>query len=216
MPYFNASVQLILWNFLKMKSKLLLIFVLMYSLPYIYAQDKESLRAELYIAPDFGLMLGIVNRIEFSPAIGYYLTDRISIAGGFKYEFYSQTRVYSNQSAIKTHIFGPRAFARYTIINDIGEILPVGAGTSLFSHIELETSSLETKYFKYTNFPSEDRFWFSTVLVGGGFSQVASDRIHINFLLLWDTSGGSISLYNNPVIRFGFQFFLRPRTIEYY
>jgi len=188
----------------------------MSSLSNICAQDEESLRGELFIAPDFGLMLGNINRIEFSPALGYYLSDRISIAGGFRYEFFSQTRVYTNQSVIKTNIFGPRAFARCIIFENIGELLPIGMGTTLFSHIELETSSLERKYFDYPNYPDDGRFWYTTVLVGGGFSQVASERIHVNFLLLWDTSGGTISLYNNPIIRFGFQFFLRPKTIEYF
>jgi len=179
-----------------------------------YAQEPADLKGGFYLAPDFGLMLGSINNIELSPAIGYHLSERFSLAAGFKYEFYSQTRLYAYQPAFKTHIYGPRAFARYTLFKNLGDFLPIGMNTALFAHVEFESSSLENKYFHPTNFTQEGRFWYSTALVGGGFSQDASERIKINVLLLWDTDGGYTSLYNNPILRFGFQFFLRPRSMD--
>ena len=197
-----------------MKKNLLSFLIIIFSFSITYAQDDEELKGEFFLAPDFGLILGTINRIEFSPALGYYFTDRFCVAGGFKYEFYSETRLYTNQSTIKTNIYGPRAFARFTIFKNLGDYLPIGMGTSLFTHMEFESSSLERKYFDYPAYSDNGRFWYSTVLVGGGFSQAATERIHLNILLLWDTDGGSTSLYNNPVIRFGFQFFLRPKMQE--
>jgi hypothetical protein len=199
-----------------MKKNLIIIFIISTSFSLSFAQDEEKMNGELFLAPDFGLMLGTINRIEFSPALGYYLTDRFCVAGGFKYEFYSETRLYTYQSAIKTNIYGPRVFAQYTIFRNLGDFLPVGSSTGLFTHIEFESSSLEKRYFYYPYNPEKGRFWYHTILVGGGFSQAVSDKINLNILVLWDTSGGSISLYNNPVIRFGFQFFLRPKMEEVY
>ncbi len=177
-------------------------------------QDQQQYKGQFYIAPDFGLMLGSVNRIEISPACGYHLTDRFSLAAGFKYEFYSETRLYNNMSAIKTHIIGPRLFARYTVLNNLDDFLPIGLNASLFAHTEFEGSSLERKYFINTSFHESGRFWYNTILIGGGFSQVASDRVNLNILVLWDTYTGSIALYTNPIIRFGFQFYIRPKTEE--
>jgi hypothetical protein len=176
----------------------------------VYAQEEENYKGEFYLAPDFGLMLGTINQIEVSPAIGYHLSDRFSIGCGFKYEFYSQTRVYTNQTQVKTQIYGPRAFVRYTVFRNLGSFLPIGMNTSLFLHSEFEALNLEKKFFYYPNFPDDGRFWYNTILIGGGFSQAASERLRVNILVLWNTDAGNISLYNNPVIRFGFQFYLRP------
>ena len=193
-----------------MKKCFLIIFITIFSFSSIYAQEEESLKGEFYLAPDFSLMLGTINNIEVSPAFGYHITDKFSIAAGFKYEFYSNTRLYSYQQTVKTHIYGPRAFARFTFFKNLGDFLPIGMNTGLFAHAEFESSSLEKKYFIYATNPDNGRFWYSTVLVGGGISQTASERVQVNVLILWDTNGGNISLYSNPVIRFGFQFFLRP------
>jgi len=198
-----------------MKKNIFILFFFVYSCLAIKAQDDEQgLKGQFYLAPDFGLMLGTISLIEVSPALGYYITPRLNAAIGFKYKFYSETWVYSTQDPIKTHIFGPRAFARYTIFNDLGDFLPVGINTSLFGHTEFESSSLEEKHFGNSLEPG--RFWYSTVLVGGGISQSASERVHFSILVLWDTYTGSASLNSSPVIRFGIQFFLRPRMQELY
>jgi hypothetical protein len=171
-------------------------------------------RGNFYISPDFGLMLGNINQIEISPAAGYCITDRISIAAGIKYEYYSQTRLYSNQTQVKTNIYGTRIYSRYVLLNNISEYIPIGTNSSLFIHAELESSSLERKYFYSPNFPNDGRFWYSAFLVGGGIAQPASERLTFYATFLWDTRGGSISIYNNPVIRFGMLFYLRPLLSE--
>ncbi len=197
-----------------MKRLSIILLLVLYLFKASYAQDPENLKGGFYLAPDFGLMLGSINNIELSPALGYHISERFSLAAGFKYEFYSQTRLYASQPAFKTHIYGPRAFARYTLFKNLGDFLPIGMNTALFAHMEYESSSLEKKYFQPISISDEGRFWYSTILVGGGFSQDASERIKVNVLLLWDTDGGYTSLYNNPIIRFGFQFFLRSRSID--
>ncbi len=195
-----------------MKKCLLIFCFTSFSILHGYAQGEKSLKGEFFLAPDFGLMLGTINRIEFSPVLGYNITDRFSIAAGFKYEFYSKTRLYNYQERVKTHIYGPRAFVRYTLFKNLNDFLPISMNTGLFAHLESESSSLERRLFDYPSFPENGRFWYSTLLVGGGISQYASERIMLNVLVLWDTDGGYTSLHSNPIIRFGFQFYLRPKT----
>jgi hypothetical protein len=193
-----------------MKKKLAILFLVVLSYSYLYAQDEGSLKDVFYLASDIGLMLGTTNRIEVSPALGYHFTNRFSLAGGIKYQFYSETRLYANQAPVKTNIYGPRVFARYTIIKNLGDIFPIGTNTSFFAHTEFESSSLERKYFDYPNFTLNGRFWYSTILFGGGISQKASERVQVNILVLWNTDAGYIPKYSNPDIRFGFQLFLNP------
>jgi hypothetical protein len=197
-----------------MKKLIIFLFLLIFSISNIYSQEEQSLKGQLFLSPDFGLMFGTINLIELSPALGYCITDRLSAAAGLKYMFYSKTRVYSNQAAEKTNIYGPRAFARYILVKNLGEFLPVGLNTNVFADVEFESNSLERKYFDYPTFPDKGRFWYDAFLIGGGFSQAASERINISFVMLWNTNPGYISLYNNPVIRFGIQFFFRPARQE--
>jgi hypothetical protein len=192
--------------------KILFFFIILFSLAILSAQDKQELKGKYFLGPDIGLMFGTVNRIEIAPVLGYYITNRLSIAAGFKYEFYSQKSLYTTVGSVKTHIYGPRAFMRFAVFNNIGDYLPVGMNSSIFMHAEFESNNLSSDYFYNPAVTDNSRFWHSTVLLGGGFSQTASERMQINILFLWDTYTGSISLYYNPVIRFGLLFFLGPRN----
>jgi hypothetical protein len=195
-----------------MINKPLIFLTVLFSFSVISAQDRQELKGQYFLGPDIGLMFGTVNRIEVAPVLGYYLSNRLSVAAGFKYEFYSEKNLYTTYGSVKTHIYGPRAFMRFAVFNNIGDYLPVGMNSSIFMHAEFESNNLSSNYFYNPAVSDNSRFWHSTILLGGGFSQTASERIQINILFLWDTYTGSISLYNNPIIRFSLQFFLRPRN----
>jgi hypothetical protein len=170
-------------------------------------QDEEYLKGRFFLSPDFGLMFGSTTRIEISPAFGYYLNDRLGIAGGFVYEYYKQSGNYF--SNYETSIYGPKAFARFTLIKNLGEFLPIESSFQILAHIEYESLSLDEKYFSRNITPGEGRFWYSTALIGGGISQSGSGRIKLNALILWDVDANSISPYNNPIFRLGIQFIFR-------
>jgi hypothetical protein len=172
------------------------------------AQSDQELKGNFFVSPDFGVMFGNINQIEAAPIAGYNISDRLSVAAGPKYEYYSQTRLYSYQTAVKTSIYGVKLFTRFTVFNDIGEFLPTASNTSVYLHLESESTSLEKRYFK-PGTSGEGRFWYTAVLAGAGISQPASDRLSFTITLLWDTSGGSMSLYNSPVVRFGILYYLK-------
>jgi hypothetical protein len=143
--------------------------------------------------------------IDVSSALGYYINDRLSVAGGFIYEYYKQS--YSYAPTYETSIYGPRAYTRFTVVKNLSNILPVQSNTEIFAHLEYESLSLENEYFGL--YPDEtSRFWYHTALVGGGISQNSSPRIKFNFTVLWDMDTSSRSPYSNPVIRVGIQILL--------
>ncbi len=170
--------------------------------------EDEGTAGKFFIAPDFGLVLGTVTRIDLSPALGYYLTNRLYAAAGPRYEFLKDSRQYFPFAKYKTHIYGLRAYAGLDIVRDLNNVIPLGLNLGLFGHIEYEGLSLERQYFDYPSYPPEGRFWHSTALVGAGIRQPAGNKAAFNLLFLWDTDTSTRSLYNSPVIRMGFLIFL--------
>lgn len=194
-----------------MRKKIYLLFIIVLSFSALKAQyGSDNLKGKFYLAPDFGLVLGSINNIELSPALGYHLTDRFSLAAGYKYEFYSKTRVYSYQTAGKTSIYGPKAFFRYTLINNFNDFLPIGLDAAVFAHAEYEANNLETDFFGNSAINNSKRFWLDTFLIGGGISESPSPRLRVNILFLWDTNTGAVIINSNPIIRFGIQIYLFP------
>ncbi|HYW96127.1 MAG TPA: hypothetical protein VE870_11100 [Bacteroidales bacterium] len=191
-----------------------MLFALLSSLPVMsqYQSGAEEENQEkagtFFIAPDFGLMLGTVTRIDISPSLGYYLTNRLSVAIGGRYEYLSDSRQYSYYRNFKTHIFGTRAYAELDVIQNLNNIIPLGMNSGIFGHIEYEGLSLERAYFDYSSPGLSGRFWHSTMLIGAGLRQPAGNRVAFNILVLWDTDTTLGTLYNNPVIRMGFVIYL--------
>ncbi len=171
-----------------------------------FAQDDDNKKGRFFIAPDIGLLIGTVTSIELSPMLGYYVTNRFSVAAGFRYEYYKDSRAYFGLEPYKTSIYGPRAQVRYTFIENIDNILPLKMYTALFVQAENETLSLESEYFGFPNYSDEGRFWKNFTLIGGGLRQPAGRNFFLNMVILWDIDNSIVSPYNNPILRIGFQY----------
>lgn len=169
------------------------------------AQDEENEnRGRFFISPDFGLLIGTITRIEFAPMVGYYLTNRLTVAAGVRYAYYREARIYFEP--LKTHIYGPRFQMKFTFIENLNNILPLGLYSALFVQGENETLSLDSKYFGLPNSSEDGRFWHNITLVGGGLRQQAGKYLYLNFVALWDIDNSFSSPYTNPVIRIGLQY----------
>jgi hypothetical protein len=185
------------------RGALWILLLYLYNNP-LHGQDEELLyKNRVFIAPDFGLLAGTTTMIEFSPAVGYYIAERICLAAGFIYEYYSQ----SSYPSFKTDIYGPRAYARVTLIKNLGDVLPVQSNLELLGHVEYESLSLENEYFGLQPMDA-GRFWYSTVLLGGGISQRSYGRLKFNVLILWDVDTSSMSPNPVPLMRIGIQILL--------
>ena len=166
---------------------------------YTYAQEKEvTWRDRLYFGGNVGLSFGDITIIEVAPLVGYRITPRWSSGIGFEYEYYRTSRyIYGNFS---TSIYGGSVFTEYNIWRDF-----ITKGISLIVHTEYEALSLDQKYFQDPNLP-HGRFILNSVLVGGGIRQHLGGRASINILVLWNLNQTQYSPYENPTIRFNFNF----------
>jgi len=171
-----------------------------------FAQRKEKppLNERIFFGGMLALQIGTYTAIEVSPLVGYRLTPRFSLAAGIKYEYLSDRR---SISPFSTHIYGFRTFARYHIIPNLADLLGGGINLGIYAHLEYEGLSLERQYFDYPAYPPDGRFWLSSVLAGGGISVPTGPRGSVNFSILFNLNESANSIYyNNPIIRFGFNF----------
>lgn len=200
------------------KSLLLLLVSIMISLSHGYSQDyprrsenktENELPERFFIAPDFGLVLGDITRIEFSPSLGYHLTPGFILGLGGRYEYVREKDFFTNRISVRTSIYGYRLFSRLILVKNLADIIPIQIPLGLFGHLEFESLSLEEKYFRPgAPFDATDRFWLNSVLAGGGISQPTGLRSSFNILVLWDLTNSASSPYINPILKFGMQFYL--------
>ncbi|MQY79864.1 MAG: hypothetical protein GH151_11815 [Bacteroidetes bacterium] len=184
------------------KNNIIWVFLILLFLVPANLESKDfnelTFRERLFFGGHFGLMIGTITNIELSPIVGYRFTPRLSLALGPKYQYYKEGIF------INTHIYGGRAFARYMLIKDLNNLVPLNLNAGLFFHTEYEGLSLEEKYFGSPGY--EGRFLLNSVLVGGGVSQPVGDRGALNITVLWNINGTDNTPYTNPVIRIGFNF----------
>ena len=177
----------------------------LFTLGEIHAQEENERKGQFYLAPDFGLLFGTVTRIEISPLLGYYLTNRVTLAGGFRYEYYKDSRNYPGLSSYSTSIYGPRGQVRYLIIHNLSNILPFRINAGIYFQAEQELLSLEKQYFAFPNNFEDGRFFKPITLIGGGISQQAGRNSFFNAVVMYDLTNDISSPYINPIIRIGFQ-----------
>jgi long-subunit fatty acid transport protein len=179
---------------------LLFLFIL-FSTVFAQRKEKPPLRDRIFFGGYFSARFGNVTNIEVAPIIGYRVLPRFSVGTGIKYEYF-KSKYYSYD----THVYGFQVFTRYHIVSSMEELIP-GLTMGIFIHAEYEGLSLERQYFDYlNNFPPDGRFWLSSILLGGGISQPIGQRSSFNIMVLWNFNESINSLYDNPVIRIGFNF----------
>jgi hypothetical protein len=161
-------------------------------------EEPPPLRERLFFGGNFGLQLGTITDIQFSPVIGLWVLPRLAVAIGPDYRFYKDR--YN-----RTNIYGGKGYLQFVVINDISSIIPIGGHTGIFFHIEDELLSLESSFWKYPPFISE-RFYINTVLAGGGISQQMGRRSSLNFMVLWALNDSGYDVYSKPEIRVSFIF----------
>jgi hypothetical protein len=186
---------------------LLLIFMFFGTLGNLMAQwdiEEETRKGRFFIAPDIGVLLGTVTRLEISPVLGYHLVDRISLGFGGRYEYYNSKNPYP---VYQTNIWGIRSLVRYEFIRDLHNIIPLNILLGIFGHLEFEALNLDSEVFR-TSAHYGGRYWYNTALMGIGFIQRTGLNSAITVVALWDSNTSTSSPYSSPIMRFGFQFYL--------
>ncbi|MBK8847430.1 MAG: hypothetical protein IPO27_13140 [Bacteroidetes bacterium] len=149
-------------------------------------KTKSPWKDKISVGGNLGLQFGNPTLIDVSPTLGYRVNEKFMPGIGATYIYNSWRDFDGNRSQIS--VYGGRLFARYMVISN------------LFLHGEYEV----------LNFPlyadNTSRQWVPALLVGGGYSQQIGNRSSVNVMILWNVlqDGTRPSLYNNPIIRVGF------------
>ena len=165
-------------------------------------EEEDSRAGKFYLVPEAGFWFGTYTNVEAAPQLGFHIFDRWSIGTGFHYIFYQNNSFYSPVN-FSTHMWGIKAFSRFSIIANAAERMPFYLFDELFAHVEFEWMNLENQYFNAPTFPDAGRFWANYLYVGPGISQRISPRAAYSFLLLWNLNDNLYSFYRNPTYRVG-------------
>ncbi len=140
--------------------------------------------SRLFFGGDLGFQFGSYTIINFSPLIGYRLTERWAIGTQIKYNF-----IQIKALNVSTSIYGTSVFATYNL------------NKNFFLRNEFEWLSLESKYFNYIIYPEHERFSLYNIYLGGGYRTPIGQRSYLNLMLLWNINDSHLNPYENPIIR---------------
>jgi hypothetical protein len=190
---------------MKKAASLLLLIMLTFSL---LAQEEEASgrKGKFFFIPEVWLSFGTRTYIDLAPMIGYHVMDRLAIAFGPHYIFQTQNANSYYPNAYQTHAYGLKGFARFSLITNAEEFLPINLFSELFVHAEYEGLSLEKAYY-VPPYNETGRYIYNGFLVGGGLSQRVGIHNSVSFTILWDINELTVSPYSNPIFRVGFNAF---------
>ncbi len=188
-----------------MKSKLLLVMVIMLSFGTVHAQYENttggkqqanqknqprkavSPLSKIYIGGNIGGGWSNTSAyFEISPIIGYRVTSALDAGTRLTY-IYSKYTYYGVKTSY--HDMGASIFMRYHFLK------------MLFLHAEFE--ELNTQYYPAGINDGKSRRWVSGLFLGGGiYRQMGMTFLHVG--ILYNVLDTQYSPYTNPVIRIGF------------
>ncbi len=142
----------------------------------------------VFFGGNFGLQFGDYTIIDFSPLVGYRISEHLSSGFQINYNF-----IHVSSLNISTTIYGASVFSNYYF------------GKSFFLRGEYEWLSFESRYFSPSIYQNQQRFNVYSLLLGGGFRQQIGERSYINLMILWNLNESALSPYSNPIIRMSFE-----------
>ena len=187
--------------------KVVVLFLLVILCTNLLAQEEsEGRKGKFFLIPEVWLSFGSMTYIDLAPMVGYHVFDRLAIGLGPHYIYQSQKASPAIPYDYQTHSYGLKGFARFSLITNAEEFLPIRLFSELFAHFEYEGLSLERAYYvpPYTD---EGRFIYQGILLGGGLSQRVGMYNSVSLTVLWNLNESTISPYSNPIFRVGFNAF---------
>ncbi|QKG52146.1 outer membrane protein [Hymenobacter sp. BRD67] len=146
----------------------------------------------------YSSLYGFSNfNLSVSPALGYRVTDRLSIGPGisYAYNYYGQNNGNGTSNSVSTSSFGVKVFAQLMVIDHF------------FLHAEYESTKAEFLVVdQYNNYVGTVSRQVQTPLAGIGYRSQISSRAAADIVVLYNFQDNYNSIYPNPVIRFNFLF----------
>jgi hypothetical protein len=126
------------------------------------------------------------------------LTNRLSVGIGGNY---SWTK--SNYYNYTIQTYGGNTFASFTLIKDLGEVLPFRDNGAILVYGELSLINISDFY---EILPSGREVWAYTPMAGIAYQTPIGARSYMLLMVLLNFNESSVSPYPNPVIKASFQF----------
>jgi hypothetical protein len=162
--------------------------------------EKPKFSDRLVFGGDIGLSVGTYTYINVSPAVGYRLTNRLTVGLGPIY-IYENYKNYNLESSM----YGAKVITSFTVLRgtDINPNFQIG---NLILHMENEVLNVKPLVPDQYGWAYGNRLWIDNFLVGGGLSQSISSKFNVSVLILWDVTNNVYSPYSNPIFKIGFGF----------
>jgi len=207
-----------------------LILVLVYSLIYIYtsqAQDTIPSLSAKPLRPDnfwkrvavggnLGFQFGNVTGITVAPEVRIRTVDQLYVGFRIIYEYYKYKNYYydysiNNYLDYTSSTYGGGIYLRYYLNSLFDNFLG-----NLFAHLEYEYLTYARPFVQSGAPPdgyiTDGKYWYkkgnqqieiNSIFVGGGYRQPISNRVSIDFLILFNLNDSYNSPYSNPIFRLG-------------
>lgn len=173
-----------------------LIALLMFCTLLAHAQDDAWKQNRWVFGGNAALAFGTnFTVIGAAPTVGYRFTERITAGGGGLY-FYQRWQTFGQ--ARSTQIYGPQAFARIRVANNL-----ISEGDRVFLqsdfyHVNTESFSVFDQGFQ--------RLWVQQWFVGGGYYMQVGRNTFAGLMVMWDVIADRRAPFPNPMIRGGVSF----------
>ncbi len=150
-------------------------------------RDKPKFKDRLFFGGNIGLSFGSLTYINVAPTIGYKITEKFGMGLGPTYTYYNDRRFVNYR--YETHIYGGRTFAQYQALE------------SVLLYSEFEVVNIEVPDLLFTKLIRKN---IPSLFVGGGYTQRMGSNSAVTLMLLYNVMESDYRIYENPVIRLGF------------
>jgi hypothetical protein len=166
------------------------------------------------IGGNLGFQFGSVTGITVAPEISIRTVDQLYVGFRFLYQYYNYKNYFWDADAkqylrYETNVFGGGIYLRYYLASIFNNFLG-----NLYAHVEYEYQTYTRPFtnsvighiydpWGYTYVYGSTKVEVNSLFVGGGYRQPVTDRIGIDFLILFNLNDSYDSPYSNPIFRLG-------------
>lgn len=189
------------------KYKILIIIIAFCFCLKMYSQDtnKQTLKnykEKTYLGFNMWIDNSTPNFYELSPYIMFQAFKHVSIglSGVYIYHYNSAPKFQKG-----TNIFGARLFTDVYLVRKFENVFKIKSKAGFFLHFEYENILVSNGFFtNYGNF--KGNYNCNSLIIGPSFNQPFAKRSNFQILVLFNLNYNNTYPYNNPMIRFGFNF----------
>jgi len=154
------------------------------------AKQGPSFAERLFFGGNLGLSFGSLTYVNVSPIVGYRFSEKFGAGLGPAYSYFSDNR--DKNYKYSTNTYGGRLFGQYLVMDN------------LMLYSEYELINIEVPDLLYTKLIREN---VSSLFVGGGYMQrFGNGNSGVSLMLLYNIMESDYNIYQNPIIRTGFNF----------